>query len=397
MDKCLFCDCELNPGSEEHVFLSAIGGRITTRKVTCHECNKAFASDETDKVDDALAESFVLIRNGLKIWSGRQAQPPTIQKVETVGNDDEVDLAPGFVPLKRRSPIPEISPEKSRYEFTAINEADVDWLLGIMEKRGLRGEIQSAKRVEQRGQLKLSTNFDGPKVWRCVAKSAVAGFVVLYGNANARNFIAQNVRQSIRYGKPDIQNSTGWDFTNEWPAEITLEPHTKTPDAIASGFEHSIFVTDVREHSVAYNTFFGHWRFSVLLGGATGLQARGLAINPRATKLSRFIVKANIPQAYLPKVPGSHANEFAATSEGNTSAFNEAMKQWQEEAREVRNEQLAKELVAAIEAAGDDETCRVTAITEFARKVVLIEHGGAWEQEMKLKLDEDHETIEEEA
>lgn len=39
VDKCLFCQAELRPGSLEHAFPSSIGGRVATRRALCLTCN----------------------------------------------------------------------------------------------------------------------------------------------------------------------------------------------------------------------------------------------------------------------------------------------------------------------------------------------------------------------
>src|SRR4051812_8600725 len=107
MDKCVFCDSELNPGSVEHLFPSAIGGRVTTRRATCTACNNSFSSKETEAVDEDLSATFIHIRNALKIWSGRDGPPPTLKRVQVHPDGAELDLAPGLVPVTRPGKLPE--------------------------------------------------------------------------------------------------------------------------------------------------------------------------------------------------------------------------------------------------------------------------------------------------
>ena len=298
MDICLFCKNELGPGSEEHVFLSALGARLVTYRATCHSCNNSFATEETGKIDDALAKSFEEIRNVLKIWSRRNAPPPTLPRAGNLESGAEFDLAPGYIPIVRPGRLPKNLGTSSEHHFNASNEADAKRMLGILSKRGMSTTVKNATHVEQKVPLVArSLSFDGPKVWRSVAKTAAVGFVVMFGNEKARQFVSDDLRAAIRRGTPDIAEFAGWDFANEWPTFAVVKPHPKTPEAKLSGFEHSAVIADVGEYSVAYVILFGQWRFSVRLGPATKLPTRGLALNPRSTKPARFILSAHAPES----------------------------------------------------------------------------------------------------
>lgn len=383
MDICLFCTKELSPESEEHVFLSALGARLVTYRATCHACNNSFATEETGKVDDALAKSFEEIRNGLRIWSGRDAPPPTLPRAGNLESGAEFDLAPGYLPIVRPGRLPKNLRTSSEHQLNARNEADAKRMLGILSKRGMSTTVKNAVRVEQKvPPVERSLSFDGPKVWRSVAKTAAVGFVVMFGNEKARQFVSDDLRAAIRHGTPNIAEFAGWDFANEWPTFAIPEPHPKTPDAKLSGFEHSAVIADVGEYSVAYVILFGQWRFSVRLGRATKLPARGLALNPRSTRPARFIISARAPEKYSPSCPSSFRAEHTRTMEGVKAAFDFALNKWSEEARADYIDELADGLSKALEAAGQDEEARATAITKFAEKLATIEHGSAWMTEL---------------
>ena len=393
MDKCLFCDSELSPGSEEHVFLSALGGRIATYRATCLACNNAFANNETGKVDDALAEGFKEVRNGLRIWSGRKQPPPTLLKAGSLENGAEFDLAPGFLPVVRSGRLPGSFTTGSQYNLVARDEDDARRLLDILSKRGISAKIGAITRVKQKVSLvRLCFHFDGTKVWRSVAKTAVVCFVVLYGNEQARRFISTDLRRAIRYGEPPINNFAGWDFTNDWPRVVSLDPHSRTPDAKTSGFEHSVVIADVGQRSVAYVTLFGGWRLSIDLGPKTNLPVRGLATNPRPPKAARFIVAAESPIAYSTKHPGSFAAEHDQVLDGNNAALKRAMQVWNEEARRSYAEDLAAELAASLEATGSDEGKRAAEIESFASKLAAIEFGDGWSTDLGTLFNEDEAT-----
>ncbi|WP_334066253.1 hypothetical protein [Burkholderia cepacia] len=383
MDKCVFCDSDLRPGSEEHVFLSALGGRIVTYRALCGQCNNAFANAQTGKVDDALAKGFEEIRNGLKVWSGRNGPPPTLINAGTTAEGIEFDLAPGFVPIVRAGRLPDKLSVGPEHTLVARDEADAKRMLDILAKRGISAKVANATHVQQKvGQVHRRPFFDGTKVWRSIAKTAVVSFVVLYGNEQARRFVSPELRRAVRHGTPTIANFAGWDFANEWPVFVSLEPHPKTPQAQPSGFEHSVVVADVGENSVAYVTLFGGFRFSVVLGTRTHLPVRGVAINPRAPRPARFIVNARAPERYAPRYDGSFASEQAQVQGGIEQAFGYAMRRWQEEAHASYAEELANDLLARIEKAGEGESARTLAINEFAMKLAEVELGSSWSTDL---------------
>ena len=75
--------------------------------------------------------------------------------------------------------------------------------------------------------------------------------------------------------------------------------------------------------------------------------------------------------------------------EGVEAALDFALSRWSEETHADYIDELADGLSKAIEAAGQDEEARATAITKFAEKLVTIEHGSAWMTELGEVLNED--------
>jgi hypothetical protein len=388
-EKCLFCDTDLAPGSEEHVFLAALGGRISTSRAICHDCNNSFASAATGKLDDHLADGFKDIRNGLKIWSGRRHPPPTLPRAGSFPNGPEFDLAPGFTPVVRPGRLPQAIKVGDIIGITAVNQADLNRQLEILKKRDVTYQLGTpTQQVRKAPEIKRSFAFDNPKIWRAVAKTAVTSFVVLHGNGQARESVSLELRNAVRFGSPAIDDFAGWDFTNEWP-EIQIDPHPKTSDALQSGFEHSVIITDVGQDCVAYVALFGDWRFSVRLGPRTGLPPRGLAVNPRSAKPARFRVTVKAPATYNRKHCGSFELEHGVVMKGVTLAFNRALQQWEAEAHSEYAEQLAKELETKVLSVGEDESARTAAINQFAEKLAAVELGVGWSENLNLTFDED--------
>ncbi|MGU0962803.1 HNH endonuclease [Pseudomonas aeruginosa] len=384
---CMFC--ENLAGSEEHIFLSSLGGRAVTRRATCTDCNNSFANDETGKIDDALAEALILVRNALKIWTGRDRPPPTIQRAGTMEEGGEFDLAPGLVPLVRAARIPSEFAEGQT--IVARDAEDVRRVKDILEKRKLLISAGQATLVTKKvPSIKLSTYFDGNKVWRCIAKTAVVGFVVLYGNERAKAVISPDLLSSIRYGTPPIAQFAGWDYASDWPVIENLKPHKNSQNSVLSGFEHSLVIAEVQERLVAYVELFGGWRFSVNLGPKAGLPLKGLAVNPCSLKPSRFEVDGIPPDSYIPRTEQSYQNEHLEVMAQVKTAFDRIMQKWSTESSAQYVQDLTDELINAVSRAGDDEIKRQKVIDDFAAKLVLVECGEAWETDLDTVLNEDY-------
>lgn len=388
IDKCLFCDADLNPGSEEHVFLSALGARLVTAKAICSGCNNAFANSSTGKIDDALADSYVHVRNALQIWTGRNKAPPTIANAGVLDGGVSFDLAPGFTPFIRPPKLPSQLEAGSVLSLSVPDVAGVKRVQSILQQRKLQADLSNLVLIEQKvPRVRLRAEWDGIKVWKSIAKSAVAGFVVLYGNERARQVISPSLRGAIIGGQPAINHFCGWDFVNEWPAVTNLQPHPRCPAAQASGFEHSLIIAEVSHLTVAFIEIFGGWRFSVVLGPAVGIPTRGLAVNPRAMKPARFVIEGVPPLHYIPRTPDSFSAEHPHTLNAIKEANDRVLAQWSIESHEENHRRLTESLMGLL--GGVESEHEQDAIIEnFIRKVATLEQGDAWESALELTFDE---------
>jgi hypothetical protein len=76
--KCLFCENDLDFSTKpEHVLLNALGGRMTTTRAICSDCNNLFGRG----IDKALTAQVDVIRNLLQMQSGTRKPPPTLKGV----------------------------------------------------------------------------------------------------------------------------------------------------------------------------------------------------------------------------------------------------------------------------------------------------------------------------
>jgi len=383
LEKCLFCNQP--PGSLEHVFLSALGGRLATRQATCQTCNSNFACANSGKIDDELADQFIALRCGLAIWSGRNAPPPTIPNAGEFPGGGEFDLAPGFVPILRAPRVPTHVASGDQVKLVARNERDIKRIKQIFEARGQAADIVTSERIRQRApMIQLPLKFGGEAGIRSAAKTAVIGACVLYGNITVNQMVEPKLLELIKNGGQEIFEFAGWDYTNDWPWIDQTQPHPRNPDATPSGFEHTLIIGDVGDNCVAYVEFFGGLKFSVRLCSPIGLQPKGLSINPRALRSERFLPRFKMPQSYCRRYRYVLRDEFEASSKELERTISNVMKKWSEDSRSQYYKDLTEDLQNRLNSVGDDPTLRQDIVHKWAEEVATIELGGSWSEALDL-------------
>lgn len=386
-EKCIFCDIPFDKGSLEHVFPSALGGRVTTTHATCKSCNNLFSEASSDAVEIALADNFTYIRNALNIWSGRGNPPPTIKEAGEFHDGVKYDLAPNLTPIVSKSRIPskDETDSKTAFNFVAQDIDDANRILEILKKRGLNiGDIKAKYVTTKAPVIRASLNFEGNKIFRAIAKIAVVSYVVLYGNSRARTDIYRSLRHSIRSGEPDITKYCGWDYANDFPTITSSRPHEKTPDAIQCGFEHTIFITNVNHQLVAYIKLFGVFNFSIILGNHANISPKCLCLNPTAGKPSRFNIVYTPPLSYIPKNMDSFKMEHKSVWKKVQLAMNSIIEHSQKLSTQEYIRSLSQELMISVQtASADSEIPEI--IRSFSEKLAHIEDGLAWEEEINIE------------
>ncbi len=80
MSHCIFCQSELTDSTTyEHILPNALGGRKTTRRVICSDCNNVFGGS----IDKSLTSQVDVIRNLLQLKSGTGKAPPMLRKIQS--------------------------------------------------------------------------------------------------------------------------------------------------------------------------------------------------------------------------------------------------------------------------------------------------------------------------
>jgi hypothetical protein len=274
--------------------------------------------------------------------------------------------------------------------MSAKDEADVKRIINILRARGEPNQISEMRRVQQQApRTKLKISIPGPTVYRSIGKTALTAACLLYGNKTVRERSDVALRAASRTGSPDITAFAGWDYINEWPRDLTYLAHGDNAEVSTSGFEHSVFICEVEADWIAYVRLFGKFRFSVWLGSASGLPAKGIAVNPRAGTGGRMVVRATPPATYQRRGTSSFQDEHKKIKAGIHDALNSIASVATAEAQEAWFDSLAKDWAQKVTQAPNESAAK-EALSAWSEKVAAIHLGERWEETLNsLIIDED--------
>lgn len=382
---CVLCEpTTLKPAaSVEHVFLSALGGRITTTRALCQTCNNGFSEQ-----DDELAQFCLIARNALRIVPGRGGSPPMIRNATEDADHPGVfcDMAPGLTPVPQSARIPPKATvvPGNEYVIPAKDDDDVSRVKAIFKQRGHGEEIVSSNAVIAKVAPFFRPVSLTDKGLSSIGKTAITSAVVLFGNALVTAKVSPQVRSMIRESNRGIRNFAGFGFSTEWPLLLNKKEHPRTPGARSSDFDHSVVLADVGAHWVAYVEFFGGYRFVIVLGPRSGLDPACLIVNPTSTVCWRLTADVVAPATF---VSPDLKRDRAATTLSVQTTTQRALEVAYEEGREKNASQYRDELIEMLLDAGSTESERDSVITEWMMKVATIESGLPWTTPLDLSFD----------
>lgn len=204
--KCIFCDDDLLPDTKpEHVLLSALGGRKTTRRAICSTCNNDFGGT----IDDALTEQVMVLRNLLKFESGTGKPPPKLKSVQAgserinIGSDGRLEIVkPPFTVKQREDRTAEIQIHVQTSKAIKKMLPHLAAKLRITEAELMKQIKQGqAALVEARpGQMHQRMSFGGETPLRSVAKSCLVLLSMVVGNDAVKAMPFSAVRDFVVHG-----------------------------------------------------------------------------------------------------------------------------------------------------------------------------------------------------
>lgn len=188
MPSCIFCQKSLGKDTRpEHVLLDALGGRKTTTKVLCSDCNNRFGAT----IDKTLAAQFSHLRSMFHFKSGTGKNPPGIKIKDIEGR--QLLVRPDGNPEHMEKPfIAEQQPDgRWKLQINARSPEHLDRLLpdmaasmGMSLER-LREQLlkEPATEIFQKaGILNVNLNLDGEDVRRSIVKQCLTLWATKVGN-----------------------------------------------------------------------------------------------------------------------------------------------------------------------------------------------------------------------
>jgi hypothetical protein len=189
---CIFGEHLLDERTKpEHILHDAFGGRKTTRRVICSDCNNTFGSG----TDRALTGQFEVIRNLFQMKSGSGSTAPMLRKVkagsQTINVHGEGDLklvTKPFTVAKHPDGRFDLRVTASTLEEIQRHIPNIAALLGISEEQ-VREQLATAKAsmVEwPPPAVGFNMTLGGPDALRSVAKACLALWALKVGNEEVK-------------------------------------------------------------------------------------------------------------------------------------------------------------------------------------------------------------------
>jgi len=272
---CTFCDNPLD-GSEEHILLSALGGRKRSTRVICAVHNNAFGST----IDVALTRQLAYFCNILGIQTGRREPSATLRNLVTTGGE-RVDVAPGGRMIAQTQINDTLtSPNQRSIDIAVASEERLRTLLPQYLRRHRRGtsDLENAvleERIEPGAAIDFEIDLGDEEAFRCVAKMGLLLLASAVGTHHVRGVDTAGIRSFI------LDGSGAWDgLRREYETDFSRPAEHITLPAYA----HRIGAVADASAQLAYAQveLFGMLRYTVIIsedwsGPAAGLQ---YGVNP---------------------------------------------------------------------------------------------------------------------
>jgi HNH endonuclease len=262
---CPLCPNPLDD-SDEHILLSALGGRLHSKKVLCSACNTERYSTT---LDSELASALGYFTTVLNVLPGRGGEPPPFRGLK-LPDGTPIALQPGGQPVRSKLEFSKnLEPDgKTRISIIAgdpfMGKPLRDTLEGVARKANKTSEelLQGVK-LERIGEyannVKLSIGIGDPAHLRAIAKMGITYAAYHLGTDIVRQPQFDTIRSFVVADTGKDLGLVGWANADDFPAIEGL--HAQEPP------NHRL-VLSCNPHTGLVSFFvelFGAFCFSVLL------------------------------------------------------------------------------------------------------------------------------------
>jgi HNH endonuclease len=283
MPICVFCDEELNTDTKpEHILLSALGGKMTTKDIVGSSCNGKFGST----IDKAVADQVAILRNMLQLKSGIGKSPPMRRKVKA--GSDTFNFKNDGTPKLVTEPFTITPLDGDTFELN-ITADSIDEIakyiphiaarLRWSEEKVLQyiATTATGKSISKRPDtVRFNMLFGGELGIRSFAKSCLVLWATLIGNDEVRSALYEAARTFIIHGDDEF-------VKNRVHRDSRFLPQVGELKQRFGEFFNLIYVRSdeagrVIGHFTLYNVMA--WQFVLVKSGAKPNLRIGLISNP---------------------------------------------------------------------------------------------------------------------
>lgn len=286
MSNCILCSQPLGTDVKpEHVWLESLGGRKSTRRVLCSDCNQRMGSGP----DKMLADSVAFLRNMMNFPDGKGKSPPSIR-----GHQHDyrpIALQPGAVPVPAGGPPFVITtlPDGNQNVEVRLGaddpEGDLQRLLPHLagalriSEEQVREMLKGSQfeRVSQRVETQHHRlSLGGPEPMRSMLKTCLTLWADRHGTAELFKSIYDDARRFVRFGDETLVGKIACLTTGNLATEVAFL------DRYGPYFNLACVASNTEGRVIGYFRLYNicGWRFVLCEAGGIPSSTAGLISNP---------------------------------------------------------------------------------------------------------------------
>ncbi|GAB6392981.1 MAG: HNH endonuclease [Treponematales bacterium] len=199
MARCYLCKQELTKQNEtiEHILLNSIGGRITSSKILCKDCNSKFGSS----FDAELSKQLNFYANFLMITRERGNPPPVLMVNEKTGEKYYIDHE-GVPIIEKPIVKQEKTANKVGISITARNMEEARSILNGLSKKyknlnvdeALKQAVHVEKQITEPLSIKLTVG--GKESMPAILKMAINYYVEKTGDIESISCAIEELKRN---------------------------------------------------------------------------------------------------------------------------------------------------------------------------------------------------------